>query len=78
MAKVIRLSENDLINIIKKTLSESEEESLKGEKRAMTFDDFKTTVLGGTEGNLRADIKWKTEDFLLKYPYLITPYHHYQ
>jgi hypothetical protein len=69
--KTIRLTESELIDLIKKTISE--EETPKEPKRQVSFEEFMSTVKTGTDQNFDGRYKMENGRFYVKMPLPFNP-----
>jgi len=69
--KTIRLTETELIDLIKKTISE--EETSQESKRQVSFEEFMGTVKTGTGGNFDGKYKMENGRFYVKMPLSYNP-----
>jgi hypothetical protein len=69
--KTIRLTESELIDLIKKTISE--EETSKEPKRQVSFEEFMSTVKTGTDQNFDGRYKMENGRFYVKMPLPFNP-----
>jgi hypothetical protein len=67
----IRLTETELIDLIKKTISE--EQTSKESKEQIGFDEFMSTVKTGIGGNFEGKYKMENGRFYLKMPLPYSP-----
>lgn len=67
----IRLTETELIDLIKKTISE--EETSKESKEQIGFDEFMSTVKDGIGGNFEGKYKMENGRFYVKMPLPFNP-----
>jgi len=69
--KTIRLTESELINLIKKTISE--DETSQKSKRQVSFDEFMGMVKTGIGGNFEGKYKMENGRFYVKMPLSYNP-----
>jgi hypothetical protein len=69
--KVIRLTESQLIDLIKQSISE--EETNKNIKNKVNFNEFISMVKSGTDGNFDGRYKIENGRFYVKIPLINNP-----